>query len=132
MNKTSLSRLESVVADYIAEMFPELIVVPQARVIKRTKKTRFEIDLYIPELKLGFEIQDFTTHSKTIIEKCEKARNPWGKPMKDPAYHSRKAELALKQLDVTIVELWEDEIENGSFVFKINREIQKRLPPDSF
>lgn len=122
MNNVTLSRLESVVADYLMEIDPNILVVPQARVIRRTKKTRYEIDLYLPEMLLGFEVQDFATHSRT--ESTD--RNPWNKKMKGPTYHAMKNKLALEQLGVEIVELWQDEIEDGSFREKVDHVLQSR------
>jgi len=123
VGEVELSRLEAEVAHHLLSAYPELLVVPQARAIIRTKKTRFEIDLYLPELLLGFEVQDFASHSREESS----AKNPWKKRMKGPSYHARKAELALAQLGVTIVELWQDEVEDGSFRELVDAAVLERL-----
>lgn len=79
-----------------------------------TKKRRLQIDILIPELNLGFEIQDFATHSKKFD--FEKAKFRGGEIIKKgPIYHENKRKLAKEQLDITLIDLWEDDIESGKY-----------------
>lgn len=76
--------------------------------------TRLEIDLLIPSLKLGFEVQDFKTHSHK--ENVPLGIKPGDERFKNgPSYHELKRQLCLDQLDVILIDIWEDTIKDGSF-----------------
>lgn len=81
----------------------------------------FELDLYFPELNIGFEVQDFDTHCREESGRLDK----YGKPIKDKTYHKNKSS-ALIELDITVYELWEDEILSGGFEKNIHKMLALR------
>jgi len=76
----------------------------------------FEVDIYLPELNIGIEVQDFDTHTREESSVSDK----YGNPIKDKRYHERKR-LALRELGITVFELWEDEIISGDFAKTIHK-----------
>lgn len=76
----------------------------------------FEVDIYLPELNMGFEVQDFDTHTREESSVSDK----YGNPIKDKRYHERKR-LVLRELGITVFELWEDEIISGDFEKTIHK-----------
>lgn len=76
---------------------------------------RLEIDFWLPELNVAIEVQDFATHSRTKDDEHSKYRvSKLGQTFKKgPLYHSNKRALALKQLNLNIIEIWEDTILAG-------------------
>ena len=82
------------------------------------KKKYYQIDIYFPLLDLGFEIQDFTTHSKN--SDLEPYAQRAGVFKHGPSYHNEKRDAAL-QIGITIVEIWEDEIKNNEYKNIINK-----------
>lgn len=78
---------------------------------------RWQIDIYFPMRGFGFEIQDFTTHSRNSDTKTHEKHLREYKH--GPAYHEEKRKQALKQ-GIVIEDLWEDEIKNGTFKQKID------------
>lgn len=105
--KTKSSNWEQIVVNYIEENFSQIKII---RLYKfKFKETHREIDIFLPEYNIGFEVQDFSTHSKdSNIEK-----GPFGFK-NGPIYHKEKRDGALK-LGITIIEIWEDSIVDGSF-----------------
>ncbi len=108
------SKFEIAVVDYLIEL-----KIPFTRRFRKLKKSlrsksRYEIDIYLPELGLGFEVQDFTTHSKNSDFEVG---HPWAKNKlkHGPKYHNLKREIAKKQFGVDLIDLWEDEILSGEF-----------------
>jgi hypothetical protein len=90
------------------------------------EKHRLEIDIMIANVPVGFEIQDFATHSEysntEMPDKVwvDRAIRSGVKPYKKgPAYHGLKRELARIQLGVVLIDIWQDEIKDGSFENKI-------------
>ena len=126
MGKGRVSKLEEIVKAYLAEAHGELLLVERARAIKKTRsgKSRYELDIYIPELSLAFEVQDFTTHSR---ESDEEIGHPWRRNgiKNGPRHHELKRRLALEQLSVTVLDIWEDEILDGSFHSTIEEAISR-------
>lgn len=95
---------------------------------------KLELDFWLPDLKLAFEVQDFATHS--VHSDCEETEGVFrlhseksGRSIykKGPTYHQRKIELAKSQLDVDLYEIWEDEIRDGSFALKVSEIISSRV-----
>lgn len=88
-------------------------------------RNKLELDFILPELKLAFEIQDFATHSLV-----EGELGSWlGKTItkKGPAYHELKRQLAEEQLGLQLIDIWENELMDGSFrdrVAKLVSELQ--------
>jgi len=85
------------------------------------KLSKLEIDLLIPTLKLGIEVQDFASHSKNSdTEPFANSRySKSGLYKKGPTYHEMKRGLALKQLGVTIIDIWQDELFTNEWKEKI-------------
>lgn len=104
------------VIQHIETNFPDLMIKQRYR--HKFKDGILEIDVYMPELNLGFEVQDFKTHSKIETSKL----NPYGDPMRGPSYHEEKREKYSK-LGIKIVDIWEDEIKNYHFKELVEREI---------
>lgn len=73
-------------------------------------RARLELDLWLPDLALAFEVQDFSSHSRS----SESEVGPFG-VKRGPEYHERKRLLAVQQLGVRVVDVWEDVVLDGSF-----------------
>lgn len=75
-----------------------------------------QIDIYFPTEKLGFEIEDFATHSRVNDEPY--LVNGHGRDdyafKKGPAYFEEKRKF-FEGLEITVHEVWEDEIRSGDF-----------------
>ena len=67
------------------------------------EKERFEIDIYIPELKIGIEYNGIYFHSTEF---------------KNPAYHQDKLKTAINE-DIYLTQIWEDEWKNNSEEVKL-------------
>lgn len=116
--------LEHYVLSFLAEDFPELEVVERSRkLVDGSPRKRLELDILLPELLLGFEVQDFISHSRT----SDMEPNPWKGLKKGPTYHEHKRQLAQEQLGVQLIDLWEDQILDGSFKVTVSHEIASRL-----
>lgn len=123
------SRLEEKAFNSIVEILKSLKndteIIQNSRPLREDDLLR-ELDIYIPDLKLAFEVQDFATHSRDSNTESASFK---GIPItkKGPTYHKRKIELAKSQLDVDLYEIWEDEIRDGSFVSKVSEIISSRV-----
>lgn len=103
------SKLELIVVNFLEK---DLSINSLCRRVKPI--SNFEIDIFLPENNLGFEVNDFATHSKdSDIEFSEFFKNK-KKFKKGPLYHSSKSE-AYRKTGVKIVFLWEDEVLDGRF-----------------
>lgn len=126
------SQLENIVYDYLRKHYRGELLL-RARVLKRAGKNPLELDFYLPQEGLGFEVQDFTTHSRTSDEEHMSYRNHRGeeKFKKGPSYHRMKRELALESLSVTVVELWQDDIVTGVYREQVKEALKdcKRFTP---
>lgn len=67
--------------------------------------TRFEIDCYIPELKIGIEYNGIYYHSTN------------GGNKKSINYHFKKSEIA-KNLDIDLIQVWEDQWKKQNDIIK--------------
>lgn len=113
------SFLEGIVYNYLKSATSEEILRNTYPI--RDSTQRYQIDFYLPKLRLGFEVQDSTTHSKNSDK--EPFAQSWvvltkglcGNFKKGPSYHESKRDLAKNQLGVRLIDLWEDEIRDGSF-----------------
>ncbi len=113
------SFLEGIVYNYLKSVTSEEILRNTYPIRDATQ--RYQIDLYLPKLRLGFEVQDSTTHSQDSDQ--EPFAKSWvvltkglcGNFKKGPSYHESKRDLAKTQLGVRLIDLWEDEIRDGSF-----------------
>lgn len=111
----SRSPFEDIVLAEIEKHLPESIEILRERQPLRNGKTRYELDLWIPELRLAFEIQDFATHSRDADGEPTNGRFILSGNKKGPSYHSLKRSLAKEQIETTLIEIWEDEIYDGSY-----------------
>lgn len=77
---------------------------------------RLQIDIYLPEIRVGIEIQDFATHSRA--SDSDPLAEPWrwrslqngsGEFKKGPLYHENKRRAA-KKAEIALHEFWEDEL----------------------
>ena len=84
------SGVEKELFEYIQSLLPSVEVEENNRTILNGK----EIDVYIPSLKLGFEMNGLIWHSDKFDT--------------DKDYHLNKTELALEK-DITLVHIFEDE-----------------------
>jgi len=107
-----ISKHESRVLEFVKTFYTGEIL--RNKMPLREGSSRFQIDILLPELKLGFEVQDFATHSKTSEDEVSRFKGVTGLK-KGPNYHENKRRLAKEQLDVTLIDLWQDEIESGDF-----------------
>lgn len=104
------SNFELHVLRTIQETWPHLVVVRNKRPLRSESGGRLEIDLWIPEISTGFEVQDFATHSRD--SDTEPSRVPWTEFKHGPSYHQRKQD-ASERAGIKIIEIWEDEILSG-------------------
>lgn len=91
--------------------------------------SRKQLDIYFPLLNKGFEINDLRTHSKNsdkepyYTEKGLRAHvDNYGGFKKGPS-HSKKKIESIGELGVEVIEIWEDEVRDGSFVNIIEKEL---------
>lgn len=116
------SRWEQIVVNHITETW-NVVVTRNRKPLRAPTGGRWQLDAWIEELALAFEIQDFKTHSRTADD--EPGMN--GRPKNGPTYHALKQRLAATQLGVTVIEIWQDAIEDGSFKAIIDSAIRSRL-----
>lgn len=117
--KKADSRFEIIVINFIQEKFPEISIKRRHR--KKIDSKILEIDIYLEDLKLGFEVQDFKTHSK----ESNTEPDPFANFKKGPEYHLAKISGYAKQ-NISIIEIWEDEIISGDFKKTVLLEISNR------
>lgn len=119
--KSGTSRWESIVLAEIQKHLPEDVEILQnKKPIKLEGSKKLQLDIWIPELKLAFEVQDFATHSKISDEEKSELQGVenskrFKKLKNGPSYHELKKNLAKDQLDTIVIEIWEDEIIDGTF-----------------
>lgn len=122
------SRLENIVIDFIFKTNLNFKINSYPiRLKEPNKNKRLQIDILLPELKLGFEIQDFATHSKVSDDEISDFMR-LRQLKKGPAYHENKRRLAREQLGVALIDIWQDEIESGDFeeiILKAIRETER-------
>lgn len=132
LRKTKSSRWESHVVQYIETEYPQYRIQRNKKLLKfPNDKHLKEIDVYLPEISIGFEVQDFATHSRTNDnEQCE---NHWRKKRQyksGPTYHRSKKQAAQK-ISIQIYEIWEDEIINSTYKDKITQIISQQKQVNS-
>lgn len=79
-------------------------------------ETAKQIDIYFPMLKIGFEVQDFATHSRVDDELYLINGQPRGDMIykKGPTYSEEKRQK-FAEMGIKVFELWEDEIRSNDF-----------------
>lgn len=75
-----------------------------------------QIDIYFPKVKIGFEIQDFATHSRRddepyVVNGLKRDDYAF---KKGPAYSSEKVKF-FEQFGIDLHEIWEDQIRANDF-----------------
>lgn len=101
-----------------AEFITALRHVYKGEIVQNSKPLRFEgkrfeIDVLIPELHIAFEIQDLATHSRNSDTEISKLAYLGDRFKKGPTYHELKRKLAKEQLNVQLIDVWEDEIRSA-------------------
>lgn len=107
-------------------------------ILRRQKKLRapdgklLELDFLMPSISLAIEVQDFTTHSRDSDTEISTYRTRKKKSYKKgPTYHELKRTLAREQLNVDLVDIWEDTILEGTdAVLQEIRKIQATFGKD--
>lgn len=77
------SNMESEVMEFIRSIVPHIVIERNNRTIIKPQ----ELDLYLPEYKLGIECNPASTHNSSIGD-------PWGSKPKHYKYHQDKSTLA--------------------------------------
>lgn len=128
-SKRKISGWETRVILYLETQYPTLLIRNRRRILDFCNGTpKKEIDVFLPSLSLGFEVQDFATHSRTSDnEETENILWRGRSPLKKgPLYHERKREAALRQ-GVVLIDIWEDEIINGVFRDKVDESVDRMI-----
>lgn len=108
---------------YLEDNYPKLPLRSRERILKFEGESALkEIDIFIPSLNIGFEIQDFATHSPTsdqepVLHGLWKGKSPL---KKGPTYHERKRVAAAAQ-GIKLVDIWEDQLLDGSFTMLVDQ-----------
>lgn len=126
------SKFEDLFGDYLRSIYSGEIKTNQRVLMPPTAtsgRNKLELDFILPELKLAFEIQDFATHS--LIE--GEAGSWQGKAIvkKGPAYHEMKRRLAEEQLGLKLIDIWENELMDGSFKGRVAQLVSEAQISDS-
>ena len=119
---TTKSRLEQKVLNYIIDNF-ELAVETNRKILPITKYKQ-EIDILLPDIQLGIEVQGNATHSKVEGEFPMKL---YGGALKSTPADFKKKQKAAEELGITLIEIWEDEIENNGFNKELSSIINERI-----
>lgn len=116
------SYLESLVFDFLSTVdFSNSTFEGSILFRRRDRKAiaPLELDFYLPRLRLGIEVQDFATHSRD--SNCEAPEGVWLSRLefkKGPLAHETKR-IACERSGIMLLELWEDEVVDGSFEEKV-------------
>ena len=98
---TYVSEGENAIIDYVKSLGFNPI-----KYVYGKGNTRFEIDCYIPELKMGIEYNGIYFHSSNGINK--KPKN----------YHFKKSKIALTELGIDLIQIWEDKWKKQNDIMK--------------
>lgn len=83
--KSSFSSLEDSVVEFLTSQYPDIEIVRCDRTIINPQ----EIDIYLPQYKLGIECNPVSTHNSSFVD-------PWGEGPKSPSYHRHKSLAAME------------------------------------
>lgn len=117
------SRWEQIVALHIAEVWGLEPLRNRKPITPPAGRGRWQLDLWLPDLALGFEVQDFKTHSRVSDDEP----GLHGRSKHGPTYHEMKRRLAAEQLGVTLVEIWQDDIETGRYRALVDQAVSGAL-----
>lgn len=109
------SRLENKVANFLRKSNIGYIQNSRPLTTVGGPRKNLEIDFLLTDYAVAFEVQDFATHQKEAIPIEYVPKYFGGGPKKGPAYHDEKRSMAQSQLSVALIDLWEDQIKDGSF-----------------
>lgn len=118
------SKFELYVVRVIRENWPEVALLRNKRPLRSESGKILEIDIWIPSLNIGFEVQDFATHSRDSDNELSPMH--WVELKRGPAYHRAKMEAA-DRFGVEIFEIWEDDILEGRAEHMIEGAIAAKL-----
>lgn len=90
----SVSRMEDDVISELKKIDPNLVIIHN----DRTAIHPLEIDIYLPEEKVGIECNPTWTHNSSL-------QSPWGNPPMDPSYHNKKTK-ACQAKDIFLFHLF--------------------------
>jgi hypothetical protein len=91
----SSSIKETMLFNFIKEIY-------EGDIIRGFREERMEIDVYLPDLKIGFEFNGIWWHSERY---------------KDKSYHIKKTEF-FEERDIRIIHIWEDDWANKTDIIK--------------
>lgn len=113
----SKSQLEAVVAQFLDSIGIRYLwnTKPLIRSGESNPRKRLQLDFILDDPKLAIEVQDFSTHQKSELPTEFTPLYYGGAPKHGPLYHEEKRALALEQLGIRLIDIWEDEIRDGSF-----------------
>lgn len=109
------SRLENTVADFLKNSNIRFIQNSKPLVTVGGPRRNLEIDFLLIDYPFGFEVQDFSTHQRSELPLENVPEYFGGGPKKGPTYHDAKRAMAKDQLSIELIDLWEDQITDGSF-----------------
>lgn len=112
------SRLELRVISFLEKNYPDMKIVRHER--RKIDERWLELDIYLPSMSMGFEVQDFETHCRGISDEMSK----FHQPMKDKRYHENKRK-GFSTLGIRVVDLWEDTIISRKFEDEIRLVLTK-------
>jgi hypothetical protein len=92
------SQLEILLSEYIESLGFKVVCNSREVIRNPTTGKWFELDIYIPEKKLAFEIDSLYHHSDQSLS--------WGKPLQKD-YHQKKT-LASEENGIRLIHLWDD------------------------
>jgi hypothetical protein len=116
--KTRDSRFERIVENFLKEKLPGTEIKRNVRnIYLEDSPFAKEIDLFVKDLRLGFEVQDFATHSRDYDNESSQFQFGEGRSLlkRGPRNHEAKRVAAQEQLGVMLVDIWEDEIKDGRY-----------------
>ena len=116
------SNFEKIVVDYVSCIY-EGEILERKRILKTNVNRLLELDVWLPEVKIAFEVQDFATHSR-VSDGEETSYKNLGLLKSGPTKHELKRRLAKEQLNATLIDLWEDEILSGEYQKIIKNALQ--------
>ena len=95
----------------------------------KSTESSLQIDIFFPQKNLGFEIEDFATHSRNSDTELYLINGLSRSDMafkKGPSYFSNK-QLFFKGIGIDVYELWEDDIRSGAFIEKLEHLLGDKL-----
>lgn len=120
--KTDISKCKSE-TDFIRNKF--------WKTSNKSNSSTLQIDIYFPVKQIGFEIEDFATHSKNSDTEPYSINGVTRSDYvfkKGPKYFDSKSKF-FSSVGISVFELWEDDIRSGKFISIIENIINVKLNP---